>query len=121
MSYFYLATPYARYREGHNAAFEEACKQAAILMQAGLPVFSPIAHSHPISLHGEFENTEHEFWMNVDRPFMDAAHGIIVCMMDGWQASRGVKYEIQTFERAGKPVHWMAPGHVPYSLIKRAA
>lgn len=32
MSYFYLATPYTKYPAGHHAAFEEACKQAAILM-----------------------------------------------------------------------------------------
>ena len=119
MSYLYLATPYARYPDGHHAAFVEACKQAAILTKAGLPVFSPIAHSHPLALHGEIANTDHDFWMNVDRPMMDAAHGIIVCMMKGWIESHGMKYEIQTFERAGKPVYYMAPGHVPYSLIKR--
>lgn len=126
MSYWYLATPYSKWKLGMEDAYQMACREAALLFEAGLSVFSPIAHAHSVAKYGEID-LRHNFdggtvdWLAIDKPFMDAAHGIIVCMMDGWQESRGIKYEIQTFERAGKPIHWMAPGHVPYSLTTRVA
>ena len=45
--FWYLASPYSKYPEGTQAAFEMACWQAGLLIRAGVPVFSPIAHSHP--------------------------------------------------------------------------
>ena len=47
-----------------------------LLLDAGIPVFSPIAHFHAIRcVIGEHP---HDFWMAADKPFMDAAHGLIV-------------------------------------------
>ncbi len=49
----YLASPYshpdARVRQRR---FEEACQAAAAITRAGLSVFSPISHSHPIARYG---------------------------------------------------------------------
>jgi hypothetical protein len=116
--FWYLATPYTRYRAGHEKAAEDAAREAARLMDAGVEVFSPIAHTHPISKFSAVSNTDPNFWLDRDQPFMDAAKGLIVCMLDGWDESSGVEYEIYEFTRAGKPIVFMIPGVVPARFPK---
>ena len=103
MSYWYLATPYSDYHAGHAiAAIEAGVGVAKIQAKHNLRIFSPIAHFHPIAqaldLHG------HEFWMAVDKLFMERAEGCIVYMMPGWETSIGVNMEIDYFTAADKPV-----------------
>lgn len=115
--FWYLATPYSKFKPSLEAAFVEAAKQAAILTRAGIPVFSPIAHTHPIAIHGNLDPLDHGIWLEADRTFMEAARGIIVCCMAGWRESYGVKFEIEAFKRMGKPVVYMQPGKVPELLL----
>lgn len=105
--FWYLATPYTNYPAGHQNAWDRACRVAARLLQANIPVFSPIAHGHQISR--SLEADTHEFWMKVNRPLMDAAHGLIVVTMDGWWESRGITEEREIFTAAGKPVIYLPP------------
>lgn len=111
--FYYLATPYSKYAGGIAAAFDEACKQAALLVRAGVPVFSPIAHSHPIAHLGEIDPMDLGIWLDVDGPMMQAAGALIVCKMKGWNESKGVAHEIATFRDAGKPIINMIPNKVP--------
>lgn len=118
MSYYYLATPYSKYEGGLEAAFIMAAKQTALLMQAGIPVFSPIAHTHPIAIHGGIDPLDYTVWQPVDQPMMDAATGLIVVCAPGWRESKGVAYEIEDFKLAGKPVFYMEMNVVPLALCK---
>lgn len=60
----YLAVPYSF---DPDLSFQIANKEASFLMQQGNVVFSPISHSHPISLHmPENYRRSHEFWMMQD-------------------------------------------------------
>lgn len=113
MRFWYCATPYSKFHLGIEAAFEQACIQAALLISAGISVYFPICHTHPIAMQGGIDPLDHEIWLPADRAFMDAAKGLIVCKMDGWQDSYGVGVEIETFKAAGKPVVFMEPGVVP--------
>lgn len=116
MSYWYLATPYTKYPAGTEAAFVLACEQTALLILAGVPVFSPIAHTHPVAVHGKLP-LDHSFdWLAVDRPMMEAAKGCVVLRAEGWQDSIGVLHEIRFFRSQGKPVYYMDPGAVPVAL-----
>lgn len=120
MSYWYLATPYSRYPLGRRAAFEMACRVAAHLLRAGVPVFSPIAHSHPIAERGDIDPADHAFWMRADRPMMEAARGLIVFKAVGYLESRGVQQEMATFLAAGKPILFMSAAHpltIPEALL----
>lgn len=119
MSYWYLASPYSKFQPSPQAAFEEIAHQCALLIKAGVPVFSPIAHTHPISQYGDIDPLDCDTWLAVDRPLMDAAKGLIVCCMDGWQVSYGVEEEIRIFSQAGKPILYMRPGVVPVELLSR--
>lgn len=47
--------------------------------------------------------------MNVDRPLMDAAGGMILVTMEGWEDSKGVNHEMKVFLEAGKFVAFYDP------------
>jgi hypothetical protein len=113
LSYWYLATPYSKYADGLEEAFKAACRQAGVLIRAGVPVFSPIAHTHPIAAEFSMDPLDLELWLRVDRPMMEAAHGLIICRLSGWQESTGVEHERQFFADRGRPVYYMDPGRVP--------
>jgi len=113
MSYWYLATPYALYPLGKQAAYEEALRQTAT---SGIPVYSPIVHNHPLSLLPEMQSKEgsFDFWVNqVDQPLMDGAFGLLVCKMVSWEDSKGVRYEMDRFMELKKPVVYYFPGEIP--------
>jgi hypothetical protein len=113
VSFYYLATVYSKYHLGIVHAHAEACRQAALLVRAGIPVYSPIAHTHSIAIEGDIDPFDHNIWLEADRTFMEAAKGLIVCKMRGWEESYGIGVEIESFERQGKPVYWMEPGELP--------
>jgi len=111
--FWYLASPYSKYAAGIEEAFRAICREAALLVAAGVPVFSPIAHTHPIAVHGEIDPLAHAIWLPADRPMMNAACGLIVCQMPGWEESYGIGVEVEHFQHAGKPIVFMRPGVVP--------
>lgn len=111
--FWYLATPYTKYEHGTEAAFVMACQQAALLLRAGIIVYSPIAHMHSVAIHGGMDVSYATPWMEFDAPLMAAAKGIIICRMAGWKVSFGVMHEREVFQAAGKPVVFMEPGVVP--------
>ena len=117
MTFYYLATPYSKYPWGLEEAYRFACRQAAMLAQANVPVFSPIAFTHGIAIHGGISPMNHEFWMKFDEPFMAMAHSLIVVKAPTWEASRGIAVEVATFVESGKPVIYMEPDRMPAELL----
>lgn len=118
VGFWYLATPYSKYAAGLDAAWHKACEGAAALLRAGVPVYSPIAHTHPIALAGDIDPLDHALWLPADEPMMYAACGLVVYEMDGWRDSYGIGVEIETFRRLGKPVvHWRPGAAVPLALL----
>lgn len=113
MPFWYLATPYSKYPDGLEAAFRAACEQTALLIRAGVPVFSPIAHTHPVAMAGNMDPLDHSIWLPADEPMMKAAHGLIVCKLPSWERSYGIECERIAFEGAHKPVIYMEPGVIP--------
>lgn len=105
--YWYVGTPYSKYPDGLHVAWTEACKATAYLLRSGLRVYSPIAHTHPVSMYGEIDPYDHEIWLPADAPFMHNACGLIVVKMCGWEESHGIQEEIKLFKKLGKPVLWM--------------
>ena len=105
----YLATPYTGYGAGINAAFEDAAALAAQLMVAGVNVYSPIAHTHPLAIHGKLDPLDHSIWIPFDEVMMAKADTLIVAHMDGWEFSIGIAHEVGVFEKAGKPIFDLWP------------
>ena len=48
---WYLASPYSLFPGGLEMATRVVSREAARLLEAGIPVVSPIAHSHTIAVH----------------------------------------------------------------------
>lgn len=104
----YLASPYT-HSDVHvrEWRFREACRVAAALLRAGVTVFSPIAHSHPIACFGM--PTSWEFWSQVDREYLSRCDVLAVLTLAGWRESVGVQAEIELARKMGIPVVYVAP------------
>ena len=100
----YLASPYSKYEGGLVNAFGDICRIAAEIVSAGVPIFCPIAHSHPIAFAGSLDPLSHDLWIPADRPLMNAADVLLIVKMAGWDKSHGVRIEVETFENAKKPI-----------------
>jgi len=107
--YIYIASPYTHPSgDVRRARFDCVCRFAALVMNRGHIVFSPIAHSHPIALHG-LDATSMDFWRRQDKPFLDGCESMVVLMLEGWDESAGVQHEIETVRAAGKPIAYYSP------------
>lgn len=104
----YLASPYShRHSSVKMERFHAVCKKAADLMRSGLFVFSPIAHTHPISLYdlpGDWE-----FWKEYDEIMLKKCDKMLVLMLEGWETSKGVQAEVEFMQAAGKQVEYITP------------
>lgn len=117
----YLATPYSKWSAGLEDAFIEASKLAALLLRAGVKVYSPIAHTHPLAIHGNLDPLDHNIWLPFDEAMMTAAQVLIVAHMEGWQESKGIAHEIKFFEAAKKPIWDLNPANMVMAKRKRLA
>lgn len=105
----YLGTPYTKYARGIEQAFKDAANLAATLLVAGVKVYSPIAHTHPLAIYGGLDPLDHDIWLPFDVAMMDASDAMVIGALPGWQESYGVKFEIATFRAAQKPVYLLDP------------
>lgn len=98
-SLVYLASPYSHDDPSvREDRFQAACRAAAHLMRAGLRVFSPIAHTHPILLASDLP-TGWEFWEAYDEAVLRACRALVVLKLDGWKDSTGVRGEVRIARR----------------------
>ena len=100
----YIASPYSHPDEKvRQQRFDAVCRFAAKLMQVGHNVFSPIAHSHPISL--KLDSMAHDFWLNQDLSFIERwADMVIILMLPGWVESKGIDGEITMAKKLNIPI-----------------
>lgn len=103
----YLATPYSKYPKGLDQAFKDAANLAGKLLKMGVKVYSPIAHTHPIAIHGNLDPYDHRIWLPFDEAIMAKADAMVVAKMDGWSESKGIAHEIGVFGQAEKPIYYL--------------
>jgi len=105
----YLASPYTKYKRGLYAAFLDAAKIAARLAKQEVRVYCPVVYSHVLAVQGGISPVDHKFWMNYDRPFMDACGALLVARVGRWGESEGIAEEREIFRAAGKPTFFVDP------------
>lgn len=105
----YLATPFSKYPAGILAGWEDASRLAARLLVAGVKVYSPIAHSYPLAIHGGLDPYDHEIWLPFDEAMMARTDVLIVAHLPSWESSKGIAHEVEFFGRAGKPIFDLDP------------
>jgi hypothetical protein len=111
----YLSSPYTDPElEVRAWRFCAACQAAAHLLRSGHLVFSPVAHTHPISLFGL--PTEWEFWERQDRALLERCDRLVVLMLDGWRESLGVQAEIRIAAELGIPTEYWDPDEIGVTL-----
>ncbi len=108
----YLASPYSHPDPAvREQRFHAACRAAVSLLLAGQPVFSPIAHSHPLVDHGL--PGDWSFWQRYDREMLARCDEVVVLALDGWETRVGVREEIGLARELGKLVRYLAPELAP--------
>lgn len=105
----YLASPYSKFPGGRERAFHLVCKKAAELMLEGYNVFCPIAHSHPIEVHGNIhpDDANHSFWLKQEFAVLEKCSEVFVYMMPSWKESYGVNEEIKLADKLGIPIRYL--------------
>jgi hypothetical protein len=104
----YLASPYTHPEPAvREDRFRAACRATAVLLQAGMHVFSPIVHSHPLVAFGM--PTAFSDWELIDRTYLERCDEVVVLMLGGWEESVGVQEEIAIARELGKPVRFLDP------------
>lgn len=104
----YLASPYSHPDPAvREQRYQAACQATAALLRAGELVFSPIVHSHPLVAFDL--PTAWGFWESIDRAYLERCDEVVVLMLNGWEASVGVRAEIGIARALGKPVRVLAP------------
>jgi hypothetical protein len=63
-------------------------------MRAGLYVYSPISHSHPIALAGGLP-LGWDYWEGYDREILSHCGALVVLEISGWSESTGVTGELK--------------------------
>jgi len=74
----------------------------------GYNVFSPISHSHPISLYMD-NSLDSEFWTSVDEHWQKKCDKLILLTLPGWKESVGLKKEYLIAIEIGQPILFMDP------------
>lgn len=110
--YVYLGTPYTKFEGGIDEACRLAQTAAGRLMEQGLVIYSPIAHSHGIARASDVDPLDWAFWQRHCTAMMGGASAIIALKLKGWGESVGLKYELEAFAYAGKPIVYLEPEEV---------
>jgi hypothetical protein len=107
----YLACPYSHPDPAvRDKRHDAACKAAAALLRAGVPVYAPVVHSHNLVRHGL--PTDWQFWSRFDPAFLEIADAVVVLALDGWQESIGVREEVRLAEQMSIPVLFARPDEI---------
>ena len=96
--------------EEHKRIREEryltVMKKTKELLEAGLTVFSPIVHCHPMSVVYGLPK-DFSFWERLDKSYIDNCDVLWVLMMEGWDESEGIGKEIEYAKSQGKFVKYI--------------
>lgn len=115
--YWFLASPYTKYPAGLCAAFKLAVETRGLLIAAGIPVFSPVIHSHPVAMACGLDPVNLTLWLATEAPMRLAARGMIELRAANWEMSVGMTAERREFILHGKPIVPMLPGILPKEFL----
>lgn len=107
----YVASPYS-----HPSAVirHERCEIAesfaAFWVQRGKEIYCPIASWHHIAVRHNMPK-DFSFWQRLDTKFLRLASELWVLMIDGWEDSVGVQWEINMARQLMIPIRYFSEDH----------
>jgi len=114
MKMIYLATVYSAYSRVPGLAklkmwynWHRVNKVAMRCMRRGYVVFSPITHSHIVSVYGKGDLTDHDFWMKQDEWYVDRCDEVWILDHPEIKNSKGVQLEINWAKEQGKKIKFL--------------
>ena len=117
MNRIYLAAPYTHTDQRVvKLRVHLADIFAGYLMEKGYCVFSPLSHSHPISMKMKRDSFDHDFWLKQDLPFLEWADLMVVMKLPGWKESKGIGVETQEAKKLNKPIRFVKE-HDIYRIV----
>src|SRR5574343_1930939 len=94
MSRIYLACPYtSKSARVMGQRVARATEAAALLMEFGHWVFSPITYGHALA-HYINNHTDGAYWLRQVLPYMEICSHIYILREKGWEKSNGIKREL---------------------------
>lgn len=104
MSFTYLASPFS----DPDPLVRDRRYRAAIwavghYTRSRIVVYSPIVHYHPPHAERKFPGS-FDFWQYFNYNMIDAASGLWVLCIPGWEESKGVQSEITYATKVNLPV-----------------
>lgn len=105
----YLASPYTLYPTGLSAAFEDVTALAGKLVKAGLNIVPAITMGHPLTVYGGVPANDLSIWYRLNDAIMHRCDCLLVARLMGHQSSKGVRREVEYFERVGDPIFFIHP------------
>lgn len=107
----YIASPYYhKDLKVMNKRADEVAKYAAHLLTHGRTCYSPIAHGHAIQEYLPDDlRGDHKFWLAHDFPFLIKCEEYHLLALDGWDTSRGCKWEYETSKAFSIDRYFISP------------
>lgn len=101
----YLASPYSDPCQNvMRRRFETVCLVASKLFVIGHLVFSPIAHSEPISRFGRMD-AAFRAWRKFDLLMLSKCDALVLLLLTGWENSVGMKAEYNAAVARTMPIY----------------
>lgn len=116
---YYLASPYSKYPDGHEKAFEDVARVAAELVRQGIHFFCPITHTHPIAEFGGLDPFDHRIWYPLDSMILHRCDALLVAMLPGWDESVGIAEETKLFANLLRPMYFVDPITFEVTTVRR--
>lgn len=105
----YLATPYKLFPGGPDAAFIEAARLQARLIEESIMVYCPITHTHPPATYGNMDPHDYNIWLKLSDVFIDRCDALVIATMASWENSSGIAHELERFQKQYKPWYYLDP------------
>lgn len=86
-------------------------------MGAGLYVFSPISHTHPIAEAGDLPR-DWRYWEGYDYAILSGCGCLAVLMLEGWRKSVGVSGELGIADTLELPTVYLPPNEPVANMVE---
>jgi len=105
----YLASPYSHAEERVRVRRYLYTREFVYRQLAkGVPLVSPIVYCHQFARDFDAP-TDAVSWLPLNAALIEAAKGLWVLKLDGWEDSVGVKMEIEKADLLGLPITYKEP------------